>query len=168
MNIIISDTSIIIDLVKFGLIDYLFKIGYEIVVPDFIFSEFKKLGNIEPDYLIDKGMKVESFNEKEFGEILQIRDRKIALSIPDASAIFLAKKKKGILVTSDRAMYNTAGSDKVDVYRLLWLIEEFFIKHRNDKEIFFNALSKMKTDATCFVPDNLIDKIISKLEKSYL
>lgn len=59
MKVIVSDTSVIIDLCKVQLIEPAFSLPYEFVVPDVMLQdEFLDLSNYEPGDLLASGLAV--------------------------------------------------------------------------------------------------------------
>ncbi len=161
MKIIVSDASIIFDLSKFSLIDDLFDIGYEIQIPIFIYNELKR--GVDKASLIQKGIVIAHFEGEDLIKIQQIRDMRPRISFPDASGIYLANKENAILLTADQAMYNTAIEISVTTYRTLWLVKQVFLQNQSKKDKILSALTRMKTDPQCRIPDDKIDELYKEI-----
>jgi predicted nucleic acid-binding protein len=132
MKVIVSDTSVIIDLCKVQLIEPAFSLPYEFVVPDVMFAdEFLDLGDYERDDLLASGLSVSVLSGEavalavEYGATF----RK-SLSTNDQFALALAKSTEySILLTGDKRLRNAAASKEVEVRGLLWICDQME-KHR--------------------------------------
>lgn len=106
MQILVSDTSVLIDIERASLTARLFDLPFEFVVPDVLYKA-ELLDWIGPD-LIEKGLRVVSLNPDEVGEAVGLRRARASLSIPDVFALALASSRDWTLLTGDSALRQEA------------------------------------------------------------
>lgn len=82
MKILVSDTSVLIDLERGGLLDSCFKLPFEFAVPDLLYArELAEFGGPE---LVAQGLRVEELTGDEVGLAQRVRGDHPRLSLPDA------------------------------------------------------------------------------------
>ena len=92
MKVIVSDTSVIIDLCKVQLIEPAFSLPYEFVVPDVMFQdEFLDLSNYERGDLLASGLAVSVLSGEAVGMAVDYGAAFKRLSTNDQFALALAK-----------------------------------------------------------------------------
>ena len=104
-KIVISDTSILIDLVDANLFDEFFKLPFEIYTTTFILKELLKADDRESvqKHMIAGDLHSFSFEGKDFMDLLTMYSNAGSnLSVNDCSVWLLAAKKQGALLTGDR------------------------------------------------------------------
>jgi predicted nucleic acid-binding protein len=126
MKVIVSDTSVIIDLCKVQLIEPAFSLPYEFVVPNVMFEdEFLDLSNYERGDLLASGLAVSVLSGEAVGIAVEYGAVFKRLSTNDQFALALAKTtEESILLTGDKALRNAATSLAVEARGLLWLCDE--------------------------------------------
>ena len=126
MKVIVSDTSVIIDLCKVRLIEPAFSLPYEFIVPNVMFEdEFLDLSNYERGDLLASGLAVSVLSGEAVGMAVEYSAAFRRLSINDQFALALAKTtKESILLTGDKALRNAAISLAVEARGLLWLCDQ--------------------------------------------
>ena len=128
MQLLISDSNILIDMEVSGLLRKMFELPYTFAVPDILFNE--ELGDFDDD-LMEFGLKVIPLTS----DTMNYRHK---ISYPGASsndlfALALASKENCPLVTGDKILTEACKKEQVDIYGTLWII---------DKLISFNIISK--------------------------
>jgi hypothetical protein len=109
MIILVSDTSILIDLERGGLLEAAFSCGLTMVVPDLLYER-----ELEPEngaLLRKLGLGVVSLTPE-------------ALSLPDCFALSCATRAGHALVTGDKILRNEAAARLGTVYGLLWMLDQ--------------------------------------------
>lgn len=126
MKVIVSDTSVIIDLSKVRLIEPAFALPYEFVVPNVMFEdEFLDLGDYKRDDLLASGLSVSILSGSVVATAVEYGVAFKKLSINDQFALALAKTTdESILPTGDKALRNAAKSQAVEAKGLLWLCDQ--------------------------------------------
>jgi hypothetical protein len=102
MIILVSDTSILIDLERGGLLEAAFSCGLTMVVPDLLYER-----ELEPEngpFLRKLGLGVVALTSEEVAFAQQLRTERKALSLPDCFALSCATRADHALVTGDRIL----------------------------------------------------------------
>lgn len=60
-------------------------------------------------------------------------------------------------------MYNTAIEISVTTYRTLWLVKQIFLQNQSKKDKILSALTRMKIDPQCRIPDDKIDELYKEI-----
>jgi predicted nuclease of predicted toxin-antitoxin system len=91
----------------------------------FIVTDFLTVELRDPpfDTLLELGLRVESLNSAEVGEITDISTKYPKPSYQDISVLVLAKSRKTILITGDTDLRHVARVHGVDCYGTCWLID---------------------------------------------
>ncbi len=120
--VLVSDTSVLIDLKRGSLLEASFRLPYRFIVPDLLYE--RELKNFEGEELLQLGLTVEELNGEDVQRALAFRQRVPALSIPDCFALVLAQTQSSILLSSDRALRQLADDESVECHGVLWLLDE--------------------------------------------
>lgn len=102
MQVLVSDTSVLIDIERASLTARLFDLPYDFVVPDILY-EAELLDWMGPD-LIDLGLRVEELTPEETTRATELKRAKAMLSTPDVFAFCLAAERGWVLLTGDGAL----------------------------------------------------------------
>lgn len=121
MAILVSDTSVIIDLERGALLEPLFELPFELAVPDLLFET--ELAGELGDHLLGLGLRVEELGAAEVVRATEIRRLQIALSTPDSFAYALAEQRQWTLVTGDGALRQLAADRGLPVHGVLWICD---------------------------------------------
>ncbi len=126
MKVIVSDTSVIIDLCKVRLIESAFSLPYEFIVPNVMFEdEFLDLSNYARGDLLASGLAVSVLSGEAVGMAVEYGAAFRRLSINDQFALALAKTtEESILLTGDKALRSAATTLDVEARGLLWLCDQ--------------------------------------------
>jgi|SRR6516164_151205 hypothetical protein len=124
MKILVSDTSVLIDLERGGLLDSCFKLPFEFAVPDLLYArELAEFGGPE---LVAQGLRVEELTGDEVGLAQRVRGDHPRLSLPDAFAYSLASSRGWILLTGDGELRSLAQTQQVQCFGVLWVLDQLF------------------------------------------
>ena len=86
--ILVSDTSVLIDLQRGGLLEALFALPHEFAVPDVLYDH-----EMQGDWgegLVRLGLRVEEVSKEGVANALRYRQQRATLSVPDSFALALA------------------------------------------------------------------------------
>ena len=122
MIILVSDTCILIDLERGGLLEAAFSCGFTMVVPDLIYDV--ELANDIGPYLKSLGMGVVALTPQEVALAQQAQTQRPTLSLPDCFALSCAHRVDHALVSGDKNLRSEAKNRKLIVYGLLWLLDQ--------------------------------------------
>lgn len=99
MRILVSDTSVLIDLERGGLLDGCFSLSFEFAVPDLLYA--RELADHGGPALVARGLRVEGLTGDEVTIAQDVRGAHPKLSLPDAFAYALASQRGWTLLTGD-------------------------------------------------------------------
>ena len=138
-SLLISDTSVIIDLQNSGLIPAFFRLPYLIAASDFT----KQTEVLLPgwDYLTSLGLTFISLDSSSVLELTHLKEKHPHPSLPDLSAYLIARIEGGILLTGDKELRKLAISTGVSVHGVLWVLDEMVLHSILDP---FNAAKGLK------------------------
>jgi hypothetical protein len=122
MRILVSDTSVLVDLERGGFLDLAFGLPYEFAVPDLLYS--RELDGYGGDELVARGLRVEGLDDREVALAQSVRQSLTALSLPDVFAYVLAQQRGWTLLTGDGALRELCTSNGIVVHGVLWVLDE--------------------------------------------
>ena len=122
MHVLVSDTSVLVDLERGSLLEASFRLPFRFVVPDLLYErELKNYGGKE---LIRLGLVVEELNGDSVERAIAYRRRAPVLSLPDCFALALAQTRSWVLLSGDGALRQLAADEAVECHGVLWLLDE--------------------------------------------
>ncbi|MRS20404.1 DUF3368 domain-containing protein [Enterobacteriaceae bacterium RIT692] len=124
MIILISDANIIIDMEEGGLLEQLFQLPYQFVVPDLLYFDELEMHHSN---LLDKGLVLRELTSTSMLYAMNLIERVRGPSRNDCFALALAKQELCPLLTGDRALSKVARTEDVEVRGTLWAVEEMII-----------------------------------------
>lgn len=121
MDVLISDTSVVIDLERSGLIEQVFALPFRFIVPDALYvQEIRDYGG---ERLCALGLEVRELSGKQVAEAQRLRGLERRISIHDSYALSLAKGEVGILLAGDGALRRLAETEEVRCHGVLWIFD---------------------------------------------
>lgn len=119
--ILVSDTSVLIDLERRGLPEAVFALPNEFAVPDVLYD--REMQGTWGEGLIRLGLRVEEVSKEGVANALRYRQQRPSLSVPDSFALTLAKERQWLLLTGDGQLRDQAGRVDVECHGVLWLLD---------------------------------------------
>jgi predicted nucleic acid-binding protein len=119
--ILVSDTSVLIDLERCDLLETIFALPHQFAVPDVLYH--RELKGDWGDRLVALGLRVEELSSAGVEKALRYRAERQALSVADAFALVLAKERQWLLLTGDGALRELADHADVECHGILWLLD---------------------------------------------
>jgi predicted nucleic acid-binding protein len=150
MTILVSDTSVLIDLERGELIASAFKLSATFAVPDVLYE--RELRDHGGEELMKLALKVESLDGD--GVELAMRHRQVQrhLTVPDSFALALAKQNGWTLLTGDGPLRDLAKVEGVDCHGVLWLLDEFETQGAATYVQLHGGLEKISAHPRCRLP----------------
>ena len=111
MDVLVSDTSVVIDLERAGLIERVFELPYRFVVPDGLYV--KELKDFGGERLLELGLQVRILTGEQVMDAQRLRGLERRISIQDSYALSLAKADAAMLLAGDAAMRRLAEAEEV-------------------------------------------------------
>lgn len=132
MIVCVHDANILIDLAKSGLLAAYAKMGWTTHVPDFVAREVRQ--DVDP-WIRSGALRVRAFDSGELTGILELQARHSRrLSLPDVSALFLARTLDVPLLTGDGVLRDAARKDGVTCHGFLWILDK--LEHAGEAQAF--------------------------------
>ncbi len=157
MKVIVSDTSVLIDLERGSFLESIFILPFEFVVPDLLFE--RELKNYNGCALIEFGLHVIELESAALAIAIEYyRKYRTKLSLPDVFAYVLAKENSWMLLSGDAALRELAVEENVNCHGVLWLLDQLHEHHLIDKERLYKGLRKIANHPRCRLPQVEIQK----------
>ena len=124
MTILVSDTSVLIDLERGQFLDFCFQLPFGFAVPDLLYRrELAEFGG--PD-LIAHGLRVEELTKEELAVAQSVWQARPKLSLADAYAYSLASGRSWTLLSGDGELRALAQAEQVPCFGVLWALDQLF------------------------------------------
>ena len=150
MKILVSDTSVLIDLDRGTLVEATFRLPFEFTVPDLLYErELKKHGG--PDF-VRMGLRVAELDGDGVALALGYLRKRKSLSLPDSFALALAKANAWTLLSGDRELRELAEEKEVRCHGVLWLLDQMFEHRVIDQNDLRAGLDKIAAHPRCRLP----------------
>ena len=157
MNVMVADTSVLIDLETGNLLERCFGLPFQFTVPDLLYRRDLASRDEGPEFsesLLALGLKVEELNETEVSRAVRYHRENNALSLPDSFALALAASRKWMLLTGDGALRTLAMTLDVVCHGVLWLLDQIFDAGVSDPEELATGLRAIRDHPRCRLPQN--------------
>ena len=155
MKVLVSDTSVLIDLERGALLEACFRLPFEFAVPDLLYRrELQDHGGRE------LGLKVEELDGEGVALALDYWGRRRSLSLPDSFALALAKTRSWTLLTGDGELRKLAAQEGVACHGVLWLVDRMFETGVEDGNKLCASLQAIAAHPRCRLPKAEIHKRI--------
>jgi len=161
MDVLVSDTSVIIDLERAGIIEQVFALPYCFIVPDALYEqELKDYGG---ERLIAKGLQVRALTGAQVQEAQRLRTLERRISIHDSYALSLAKAEGAILLAGDAAMRRLAEAEGVRCHGVLWVFDQIEDRKVVADAIIREGLTRLAAHPRCRLPHQEVNLRLSRL-----
>lgn len=165
-RIVISDSSVLMDLAKSGLVEATVLLPFEFVIPDvMVAEELLDLGDYTAVQLLALGFREGSLDGKGVATAFAYAGEfRAELSRQDCFALTLAEMQKCILMTGDRRLRRVAETKAIEVHGLLWLID-LMIEHQVAPLVeVLTGLERLAADPKVRLPRKLLNDRLSTLK----
>ena len=155
MDLLVSDTSVLVDLRRGSLLKAAFGLPDRFVVPDLLYE--RDLRDHGGDELIGLGLVVADLTGEQV-ELAQVYKREQpALSSPDVFALALAKTDGATLLTGDKRLRSLAARKRIACHGLLWLLDEMHLGGVA-ADALMAGLQAIRTHPRCRLPPREVNK----------
>ena len=121
VNVLVSDTSVLIDLERGSLLETTFELTFQFAVPDLLYHQ--ELARHGGPALVELGLRVEELDGAGVALALRYRRAHRPLSLPDCFALALARINSWVLLSGDRHLRALAANERVACHGVLWVID---------------------------------------------
>jgi hypothetical protein len=150
MRILVSDTSVLIDLERGQLLEATFGLKWEFAVPDLLYK--RELQSNDGPRLLKLGLRIESLDGAGVTQALAYQAQVPALSLADSFALALAKINDWTLLAGDGELRKLAGAEKVEFHGVLWVLDQLLEQKRVSAKILHDALTTISAHPRCRLP----------------
>lgn len=141
MQLLISDTNILIDLEEGKLMDELFRLLYEFAVPDILFAEELEA---QHSHLLDMGLSQGELTSATLHCAVALIQRCSGVSRNDCFALALARQEQCPLLTGDQRLRAAADREGVEVMGTLWIVNQLVCHQIITREEAKTAYARMR------------------------
>ncbi|MGE3703085.1 MAG: hypothetical protein AB7G08_30655 [Hyphomicrobiaceae bacterium] len=160
MDVLISDTSVVIDLERAELIERVFALPYRFVVPEALYEqELKDYGG---EQLLALGLETRVLTGEQVTEAQRFRALDHRISIHDSFALSLAKAEAAILLAGDAAMRRLAAAEEVRCHGVLWVFDRLEEHRVVDAAVLHAGLSRVVAHPRCWLPVSAVKLRLSR------
>ncbi|MXW40078.1 MAG: PIN domain-containing protein [Synechococcus sp. SB0668_bin_15] len=150
MQVLVSDSSVLIEIAKREVLDRMFTLDFQFTVPDILFEEeLIDLGRYSRQDLLDFGLSVGSLEPEGVATAVAYQDRRRALSMVDCFALALARRHGYTLLSEDRRMRACAAEEGILHHGVLWVVDQMLGAALLSAAETLAALEAMKADPRC-------------------
>lgn len=150
MRVLVSDTSVLVDLERGNLLQAAFLLPLEFAVPDVLYH--RELEDFGGQQLTDLGLRIEELPPEGVLLSMNFRDRKPGLSIPDTFAAALAKTQGWALLAGDGLLRELAAEEALECRGVLWLMDLMLEKAVVEPQVLLEGLSCIAEHPRCRLP----------------
>lgn len=156
MQILVSDTSVLVDLERGGLTEATCRLPHQFVVPDLLYR--RELQAYEGPRWTASGLQIAELSEAEVQLAQAVRLEMSQLSLPDSFAFALASQRRWTLLAGDGVLRSYASAHQVRVHGVLWVLDELSASHILGNSDLFAALQAISIHPRCRLPRAEIDQ----------
>jgi predicted nucleic acid-binding protein len=153
--VLVSDTSVLVDLQRGGVLEIALRLPYDFAVPDLLFERELRMwdgpalaGRITVLALEADGVELAD----------SYRRAETKLSLPDAFALALAKQGGHTLLAGDASLRAMAESERVECHGVLWVLDEIARCGLAPLSALHTALTSISEHPRCRLPRSEIRK----------
>ena len=160
MRVLVSDTSVLVDLERGALLEAAFDLPFQLTVPDLLYErELKDHGGSE---LIELGLSVSELTHETLQLAVSYTRSNKELSLPDCFALALAKSNDWPLITGDAKLRQKASSEQVACHGVLWLFDQMIDHNVLDTPTLKSRLQAIASHPRCRLPRAEIKRRIDR------
>ena len=155
MNVMVADTSVLIDLERGGFLEKCFRLPYKFTVPDLLYrNELARRGDVSDQgrLLLKRGLRVEELSENEVSKAVLYRRNRPSLSLQDSFALALAAGRRWTLITGDGVLREFAVMLPVVCYGVFWLLDQLFDAGVSTRGDLAEGLRSIRGHPRCRLP----------------
>ncbi len=154
MAILVSDTSVIIDLERGALLEDLFQLPFAFAVPDLLFH--RELAGPLGDRLVAFGLRVEELTPAELTRATTVRRERKELSTPDTFAFAIAEGRQWPLLTGDGGLRRLAAECRIAFHGVLWICDQFENGKHVPRPRLHAGLTAISAHPRCRLPTGVV------------
>lgn len=156
MNVLLPDTSVLVDLERGEILETIFRLPFDFAVPSLLYQmELKDYGG---EALINLGLRLEVLDNEEVALAQSYWLERRSLSVPDSWALALAKSRSWVLLSGDKKLVELAKEEEVAVHGVLWLFDRMHEEGVANGNKLGTSLRVIAAHPRCRLPKAEIEK----------
>ena len=155
MDVMVADTSVLIDLERGSLLEQSFTLPFRFKVPDLLYRNElanRKEGPAFGERLLQLGLEVVELNGDEVGRAVTFGRDNRSLSLPDSFALALAASRTWTLLTGDGVLRALAQCLGVTCHGVLWVLDQIHSARIAEPEQLVSGLTAIRDHPRCRLP----------------
>ena len=150
MEILVSDTSVVIDLERAQLVEEIFALPYDFIVPDILYDlEMRSFGG---ERLLERGLQVRKLTGAQVAEAQRLRALQRKISVSDSYALSLARAEGSTLLAGDGALRVLAEAEGVRCHGVLWVFDRLEDSRFIERVRLHEGLTRIAGHPRCRLP----------------
>jgi predicted nucleic acid-binding protein len=158
--VLVSDTSVLIDLERGQLLEEMFRLPFEFAVPDLLYA--RELAGPLGEQLMALGLRVEVLTPAELSRATIARRQNARLSTPDTFALAIAQSRQWTLLTGDGALRELAHAERIDMHGVLWLFDQLADGNHVALDRLHQGLNTIFAHPRCRLPANEVRRRLAR------
>lgn len=150
MPVLVSNTSVLIDLERGGLIKPCFSLPFDFAVPHLLYE--RELAEYNGPEWVKCGLQLIDLEPPEVSLAQQIRAGCSKLSVPDAYAYALAATRNWTLLTGDGHLRTVATDNGIGCNGALWVTDQLFEARTIEVDVLVAGLQGIVAHPRCRLP----------------
>jgi len=150
VRVLVSDTSVLIDLERGRLLEEMFLLPFEFAVPDLLYA--RELVGPLGDQLVRSGLRVEELTSAEVSRATTVRRQNVGLSIADTFAFAIAESRQWTLLTGDSGLRELAVAERLETHGVLWLFDQLADGNHVELDKLRVGLNTISSHPRCRLP----------------
>jgi hypothetical protein len=147
--VLVSDTSVLVDLQRGGLLELALGLPYEFAVPDLLFERELRTWD---GLAVEGHVTVLALDAGGVELAVGYRRADTRLSLPDAFALALARLGGHTLLCGDAALRSMANAEGVECHGVLWVLDELARLEAAEPQVLSGALRAISEHPRCRLP----------------
>lgn len=160
MPVLVSDTSVLIDLERANLLEEMFLLPFEFAVPDLLYG--RELAGELGDRLVQLGLRIEELTPVELRRATTVNRLHSRLSVPDTFAFAIAESRGWGLLTGDGTLRELAIAEQIDMHGVLWLFDQLADGNFVAIDRLHGGLSMLSAHPRCRLPTSELRRRLAR------
>jgi hypothetical protein len=158
--ILVSDTSVLIDLERADLLGEMFLLPFEFAVPDLLYG--RELAGELGERLVQLGLRIEELTPVELRRATTVNRQHTRLSVPDTFAFVIAVSRGWGLLTGDGTLRELAVTEQIDMHGVLWLFDQLADGNHIGFDRLHDGLTNLFAHPRCRLPANEVRRRLAR------
>ena len=163
MDVVVADTSVLINLRRGRLLEQCFALPSSFKMPDLIYKSAlagREAGSEFAKSLLRLGLEVVELNGEEVGRGILHWQQHPSLTLPDSFALALAASRRWTLLSDDPMLKTLAQGLKAACHGVLWVIDQSHREGIASARGLVSSLTAIRDHPRCSLPTEELSRLI--------